>query len=273
MPEFSKFPMERERVLTSGNTTVGIIPDICLVSYFKVGDWPVLYRPVETGNVRRWGIPLMIPNFSRLKNGIFQEKGTTLPTHGFGRELPWTVTLQESDRLRMELQDNDTTRANYPYKFRFTSEIQVTEGTLTYTLSMENLNEETMPIAPGFHPYFTVAHKQKKNIVSDGPEGFKATNFDWDQQPPDQPFPFSHHVTIQFPNLGTLTISEQPQQGNYSLAMMQVWSEKIDKPDHEFVCFEPIVNSEDALNRPADRLNIPPHQTHTIVLQFHAQPL
>lgn len=272
MPELTSFPMEREHVLTSGNTTVGIIPEICLVSHFQVGPWPVLYRPAKTGNVRRWGIPLMIPNFSRLKNGIFLDKGTTLPMHGFGRELPWSVTAQENDRLRMELKSNETTRANYPYDFTFSADIVVTEGRLTYTLIMENRSGETMPIAPGFHPYFTVEQQEKKNIVTDGPEGFKATDFDWEQSPPDRPYPFAHHVTIQFPRQGTLTISEQPQQGNYSLAMMQVWSEKIDKPDHEFVCFEPIVNREDALNRPTDRIEIAPGQSHTIVLQFEAHP-
>ena len=91
---FMDFPTPRELVLTSGTTKIGIIPDIDLVSHFQVDAWQVLYRPMQTGNVRRWGLPLMIPNFSRLKNGIFEEKGTTLPIHGFGRLLPWTLTEQ-----------------------------------------------------------------------------------------------------------------------------------------------------------------------------------
>jgi galactose mutarotase-like enzyme len=96
MADFMNFPTARERVLSSGNTTIGIIPELCLVSHFQVGPWQVLYRPVETGNVERWGLPLMIPNFSRLKDGIFQEKHTSLPIHGFGRHLPWTVIEQDT---------------------------------------------------------------------------------------------------------------------------------------------------------------------------------
>src|SRR5947209_11129434 len=114
MADFMKFPTPRERVLTSGNTTVGIIPDICLVSHFQVGAWQVLYRPAETGNIKRWGLPLMIPNFSRLKDGVFLDKGTSLPIHGFGRNLPWTVTGQTTDSLTMQLLSSAATRPSYP---------------------------------------------------------------------------------------------------------------------------------------------------------------
>src|SRR5690349_1962801 len=120
MADFMKFPQSREHVLTSGNTTIGIIADICLVSHFQVGSWQVLYRPIHTGNVKRWGLPLMIPNFSRLNNGTFQEKGTRLPIHGFGRILPWTTIEQDNTHLTIQLSSNETTLNDYPYEFIFT---------------------------------------------------------------------------------------------------------------------------------------------------------
>src|SRR5579859_3018131 len=185
MADFMNFPTPRERVLRYGNTSIGIIPDICLVSHFQVGTWRVLYRPDETGNVKRWGLPLMIPNFSRLKDGIFKEKGTTLPIHGFGRDLPWTVIeigttsptgwakpgrsplpvgiRSSTVHLAMQLSSSDATRPDYPYEFTFTATITAGEGTLTYTLLMENHSSETMPIAPGFHPYFAVTQSEKAN--------------------------------------------------------------------------------------------------------------
>jgi galactose mutarotase-like enzyme len=267
------FPTPRERVLTSGNTTVGVIPEICLVSHFQVGPWQVLYRPEETGNIRRWGLPLMIPNFSRLKNGIFKEKGTTLPIHGFGRILPWAVIEQESTYLAMQLNSSEKTLTDYPYEFSFTAKVAVDEQTLTYTLTMENLSNEDMPIAPGFHPYFAVAQAQKAEVVTDGPPGFEVNAFDWVQYLPDNPYPFPHHVTIQFPARGTLTIAELPQHDRYALANMQVWTEPPARPDHDFICFEPTAGSEDALNRPADRLAIEPKSSAQIVLQLRAKPL
>jgi galactose mutarotase-like enzyme len=273
MATMMHFPLPREYVLTRGNTTIGVIPALSLVSHFQVGSWQVLYRPMETSNIERWGIPLMIPNFSRLKDGIFKEKGTTLPIHGFGRSLPWTVIEQDSSQISMQLTSNSATRLNYPFDFTFTATIVASEEMLTYTLTMENRSDEVMPLAPGFHPYFAVRQQDKAKLVVDGLPGFEAAAFDWETNPPDNPNPFPHHVTIQFPDRGTLTIAERPSDAQYLLANLQVWTEPVSAPDHEFVCFEPTVSSEDALNRPADRLNMAPHSSQQIVLQLTATPL
>jgi galactose mutarotase-like enzyme len=273
--DFMKFPTARERVLTFGNTTIGIIPEICLVSHFQVGSWPVLYRPTRTGNVKRWGMPLMIPNFSRLKDGIFKDKNTTLPIHGFGRNLPWPVVSEQASdatSLSIQLKSSDATRPIYPYEFAFTATITVGEETLTYSLMMENHSDEAMPIASGFHPYFSVAQEDKPQLLTDGPSGFEVKSFDWDKQPPDNPYPFPHRVTIKIPRDGTIMIEELPVNGQYVLANMQVWTEPVTKPDHAFVCFEPTVGSEDALNRPADRLTVPPHGVRELILQLTAMP-
>lgn len=275
MADFMQFPTVREQVLTFGDTTIGIIPEICLVSHFQVGSWQVLYRPSGTGNVKRWGLPLMIPNFSRLKDGIFKEKNTTLPIHGFGRDLPWMVVSgrdTSATSLKMQLTSSEVTRPSYPYEFTFTATIAAGEGALTYTLAMENRSDEAMPIAPGFHPYFAVAQQDKPRLVTDGPPGFEVAAFDWDSKPPDNPYPFPHRVTIQVPNSGTLIIEEIPVDGAYVLKNMQVWSEPATKPDCAFVCFEPTVGSEDALNRPADRLTISPHSVRQLILELRAKP-
>ncbi len=277
MPAFTNFPMAREHVLTSGKTTIGVIPEICLVSHFQVGAWPVLYRAAETGNVKRWGLPLMIPNFARLKQGIFQEKGTTLPIHGFGRNLPWTVIDQKQASISIQLNSSEQTLPSYPYEFTFTAQIEAgeegDEGTLTYILSMENRSDEVMPIAPGFHPYFSVAQQDKANLKVQGLPEFDPQKVRWDTQPPDQPYPFLHRVTVEVPQRGTLTILEQPIAEKYALSTMQVWSEPASAADHAFVCFEPVVTSEDGLNRPQDRLNIASHSAQQIILQFRAHPI
>ena len=272
MADLMRFPSDREHVLTYGNTTIGIIPEICLVSHFQVGSWQVLYRPMETGNIKRWGMPLMIPNFSRLKDGIFQEKQTTLPIHGFGRILPWKIIAQNASQLTMSLTSSDATRHDYPYEFTFTATIAANEQTLTYTLTMENRSDESMPIAPGLHPYFAIAQQDKAQLRVTNLPDFTVSSFDWQTNPPDTPYRFQHQITVDFPHSGTLTIKEQPSDGNYALANLQVWSEPANKPDHAFVCFEPTVGSEDALNRPTDRLNIPPHSTRQLTLQLLAQP-
>ena len=37
MADSMNFPTAREKVLREGSTTIGIIPEICLVSHFQVG--------------------------------------------------------------------------------------------------------------------------------------------------------------------------------------------------------------------------------------------
>src|SRR5215831_1970732 len=134
MADYMGFPTSSELVLTCGNTSIGVIPEICLITHFQVGLWQILYRPMQTGNVKRWGLPLMIPNFSRLNNGTFQEKGTRLPIHGFGRILPWTMIEKDSTHLVIQLSNSEATLASYPYEFTFTVNISLEEGMLTYTL-------------------------------------------------------------------------------------------------------------------------------------------
>ena len=214
----------------------------------------------------------MIPNFSRLNNGTFQEKRTKLPIHGFGRFLPWTIVEKDSTHIVIQLSSNDATLASYPYEFTFIVNVSVEEGILTYTLTMENHSNENMPIAPGFHPYFMVAQSEKMNVKADGLSGFEAQDFDWVEHIPDKPYPYQHDVTLQFPGKGTLIVAETPLNNQYALTNMQVWSEPPTKPDHDFICFEPTVGSEDALNRPADRLNIDQHSSGQIVLQLQAKP-
>ena len=272
MATIAQFPLPQEQVLTSGNTQIGVIPELSLVTHFQVGAWPVLYRPAESGNVKRWGIPLMIPNFGRVADGLFVEKGTNLPMHGFGRNLPWTVTQQDASSISIQLISSPATLSSYPYDFAFTATISAGEGTLTYHLLMENRSAETMPLAPGFHPYFTIDQQEKSRLVVDTLSGFAPQDVQWDLHPPDTHYPFPHQVTIQVPRYGALTIAELPVAGTYSLADMQVWSEPASAADHAFVCFEPIVTYENGINRPADRLNIVPHSRREIVWQLTARP-
>jgi len=73
--------------------------------------------------------------------------------------------------------------------------------------------------------------------------------------------------------MSNVPIAERPEDAQYVLANMQVWTEPMSATDHEFVCFEPTVSSEDAFNRLADRLNMAPHSSQQIVLQLTATPL
>lgn len=269
-----QFPQSTELVLRSGDSVLGVMPQGNLVSYWHIDNWDVLYRPYETGNLHRCGLPLMIPNFSRLQDGIFLDKQTHLPMHGFGRDQLWQVLHQSEDAIALELKSSPETSAIYPYNFTF----RVFYGLKTngerrmffYRLTMENHGQETMPVAPGWHPYFTVAQEQKAQVIVSGVEGFSAQDWDWDQHPPDQAFPFRGQVQLGFPQ-GVITIEEITQGEKRLLSEMQIWSEAADKPDHNFICFEPVVvGGLNGLNRPDRRLEIAPGETKSIELAFQA---
>src|SRR2546430_973985 len=61
MADFMRFPTAREQVLTNGDTKIGIIPEICLVSLFQVGSWQVLYRHDPTWKWETRQISGMMP--------------------------------------------------------------------------------------------------------------------------------------------------------------------------------------------------------------------
>ena len=168
MADYMGFPTPREHVLTCGNTTIGVIPEICLITHFQVGPWQVLYRPMLTGNIKRWGLPLMIPNFSRLNNGTFQEKGTRLPIHGFGRILPWTTVEQDSTHLMIQLSSNENTFNDYPYEFTFTVNVSVEDGTLTYTVA-----EQYMSLDQSAREF---SYPHRRSIVSGGSAECRVTD-------------------------------------------------------------------------------------------------
>eukprot|EP01057_Protomagalhaensia_wolfi_P003654 Protomagalhaensia_wolfi_Nauph_80__3653@NODE_368_length_2666_cov_592_247431_g278_i0_p3_GENE_NODE_368_length_2666_cov_592_247431_g278_i0NODE_368_length_2666_cov_592_247431_g278_i0_p3_ORF_typecomplete_len166_score30_48Aldose_epim/PF01263_20/1_6e19_NODE_368_length_2666_cov_592_247431_g278_i020722569 len=160
---FESGTLENELVFKAGDTEMRVIPAKCLISGFKVKDWDVLYRPTQTKNVKRAGLPLMIPNFSSLKDKTFKETGTQLPHHGFGRDKEWRLVDQRADGVTLELTPDSSTDSMYPFKWRFNVDACVSEHQIKHTVTMHNLDEEkTLPVQPGLHPYFTCPVSEAK---------------------------------------------------------------------------------------------------------------
>lgn len=265
---------DHEVCITSpdGKTTVCAIPEMCLVTQFRVGDWDVLYRPTKTMNMGRAGIPLMIPCFGGLAEGTFKETNTKIESHGFGRRSTWTLAHKDSSSLRMELKDDEKTHQMYPFHFKFSVEVKVEQNKLIYSLTMENLEKDKeLPVQPGLHPYFTCPFDKKCQVQVKGMDSFKATDFDWRTTTPNNNYPFSKEAAFAIPGLGECCIKEVPTSDDYAYKRLQVWSEPEGAKDYEFICFEPVVWGADGLNNPHTRLNIQPHSSRTIKLEFIAK--
>eukprot|EP01054_Gregarina_sp_Poly1_P008202 Gregarina_sp_Poly_1__8201@NODE_475_length_8096_cov_496_560966_g384_i0_p4_GENE_NODE_475_length_8096_cov_496_560966_g384_i0NODE_475_length_8096_cov_496_560966_g384_i0_p4_ORF_typecomplete_len281_score44_62Aldose_epim/PF01263_20/5_2e19Pepdidase_M14_N/PF18027_1/0_012_NODE_475_length_8096_cov_496_560966_g384_i017842626 len=271
---------DSEHIFTVGKTEVKVIPNKCLVSGFKVGDWEILYRPLKTKNVFRAGLPLMIPNFSSLRkdehgNKTFIETGTILPHHGFGRTKDWTVEQPRQDGISLYMEPDEETMKMYPFKWRFHVNVTVSEGQLKHEVTITNMEEsKNLPIQPGLHPYFNCMVEDKPNLKVDF-EGFKVADWDWKTKEtcPDYPVPFNHKASVEFPKKGKLEFIEEPDNGTYHYTQMQIWCDPAGAPDHDFICFEPVTYAADGLNNPKTRLNIPPKGTAKLTMILKATPL
>lgn len=73
-----------------------------------------------------------------------------LACHGDGWLSTWQVTSQSESGLEMVLEQPQPN----PYAYRATQTFTLSDNTLTVTLAVTNLANETMPFGLGFHPYF-----------------------------------------------------------------------------------------------------------------------
>src|SRR5260221_1405602 len=92
-----------------------------LVTQLRVGATDVLYLDRATlddpAKTVRGGIPLLFPFAGKLADGTFALTGTQMKQHGFGRDRAWTVVEIDSGSVRMRLEADADTRAQWPYAF------------------------------------------------------------------------------------------------------------------------------------------------------------
>ena len=122
------------------------------IDNFEVKDIPIFFPKVmvKIGDVLkiRGGMHVCAPNF-----GI-DEKISTLPPHGFGRDLLWEVVEQKEDFIKLILDgvgDYEDVKFILSYKLEGPS--------LFLKLNIENNSDEEKLVAPGFHPYFYSDHR------------------------------------------------------------------------------------------------------------------
>lgn len=113
----------------------------------------------------RGGIPVLFPVCGNLPNNRLElPEGTfTLPQHGFARDRPWRLEpLADGSGLRLELRDDASTRAVYPFAFRLALELRLEPAALAIRAlvrheAASDAGASPMPFALGLHPYVAVA--------------------------------------------------------------------------------------------------------------------
>jgi len=108
------------------------------------------------------GSPVLFPlaSFNHLadRDHHYEWEGRTheMAQHGFARRHPWTVIDQTGATVTMELTDNETTLAQYPFEFSLRLTYRLAGGQLFWEQQVVNRSPEPLPFSTGFHPYFAV---------------------------------------------------------------------------------------------------------------------
>ncbi|WP_061028723.1 aldose 1-epimerase family protein [Bradyrhizobium sp. CCH5-F6] len=100
--------------------------------------------------------PLLFPIVGRLANDELRHRGKTyrMTQHGFARDSRFMWAERGESRCTLVLDDNETTRALYPFAFRLTAAYAIDESGLDLTLTVANTGKETLPASVGGHPAF-----------------------------------------------------------------------------------------------------------------------
>lgn len=158
--------------LADGDSLLRLAPQFGgrLLSW-TIGAEPVVYWPDEADWSQlarvRGGNPLLFPFLGRhrVEGRIGEWRDSAgvvraLPMHGFARDLPFSPTLDIDGRgVRLTLTDNEDTRKQYPFGFRFEAEYRFVDSrTLDVTLATANTGDAPLPYYAGHHFYFAVPH-------------------------------------------------------------------------------------------------------------------
>lgn len=104
----------------------------------------------------RGGMHVCLPNFGRSRD-------QRLVNHGFGRELEWEIVDKTSKSLELKLAGGNEEYLGLESIIRY----ELGEKYLKSSLTLSNVGTKGLPVAPGFHPYFSIAESDQ-TILLDG---------------------------------------------------------------------------------------------------------
>jgi len=215
-----------------------------------------------------------------------------MPQHGFGRRSRWTVIARSATSVTMELADQESTRADYPFAFRHCLTYALAGGKLTWEQVVENRSESPLPFSTGFHPYFAVpltARSERSACFVEIPEAKRLTPVGRFERFTAEPFP-AQNWSVQEDVAGTmflgdlkkrelilvdpgselevvLDFEEAPQH-----RFVAIWSKSTDQP---FFCLEPWTALPNSFGRTRDHelILLEPQKTFRAAMSMELRPM
>lgn len=113
-----------------------------------------------SGDPAYWGkySPVLFPFVGSLKDGRYTYEGKSYPMgrHGFARDKTFEAEVVDHREARFSLEDDESTRAVYPFSFRLTITYQLRGPILGVTYKVYNPGDGIMWFCIGAHPAFAV---------------------------------------------------------------------------------------------------------------------
>ncbi len=100
--------------------------------------------------------PVLFPIVGRLVEDRLLHRGvvTKLTQHGFARDRGFTFIERDASQCRLVLEDDEQSRAIYPFAFRLEIAYGIDGSTLTVSYSLANPGLDMLPASLGAHPAF-----------------------------------------------------------------------------------------------------------------------
>ncbi len=141
-------------VLAGEGLTAGVNPlGAELSSLRTVGGHEVLW---QAGPAWRRHAPVLFPIVGRLSGDALRHRGQTarLTQHGFARDRMFTVVERGRGSCTLTLEDDEATRAMFPFAFRLTIQYGIEGDTLVTDYRLENPAGTELLASLGTHPAF-----------------------------------------------------------------------------------------------------------------------
>ncbi len=297
MKEIVTFQNQPIHLLTQGASAVRIAPQ----AGGRLLDWRVNGREVvhwpadadwSNPTKIRGGNPILFPFLGRhFVDGAIgrwrDAAGTVrdLPMHGFARDLPFTVVEEsDPDSLRMRLEDNEQTRAGYPFAFRFEVAYRLRGDALEAEFATTNTGKDPLPYYAGHHFYFALDHRDRARWTIDLPFARTGT------QAPDGSIvmgnPPEASATLDRPELidrlhiaptaSRFALSDQRDGARIEFDLtpretvpwyaVTTWTQK---PESDFYCVEPWLGLPNAIGHGLGLRWVAPGTTEKAVCSLH----
>ena len=233
------------------------------------------------------GIPFLAPWANRLDEQAFYANGRKYafdmelgnvrgahPIHGFlSTASQWQIVEANADRTsawvtsRLEFFRQPAWIAQFPFAHTIEMTHRLQDGALEITTVLHNLSAEPMPVAIGFHPYFTLSDAARDEwVIALG------ARTEWVLAPDKIPTGETRPIEQRFPNPAAARLRDHDldhvfgdlirDASGRAVMSVQGISQKLDVvfgPNYravvvyapkgrDFICFEPMAGITDALN-------------------------